>query len=424
MLIAMSQPLINISRKQALYFAGFLVLYQFLTYIANDMIMPGMIQVVSSFNGSEAAIATSLTVYILGGASLQLFLGPLSDAFGRRPVMLVGVALFGIFTLLIAGSHSMTQFLIARYFQGMGLCFIAVVGYATLQEIFAEMDAIRLIAVLSNVASLAPLIGPLAGAAFILLFHWRGIFLLIAFFTFIALLGLNYFMPESVGARKKDGELIPKISLAPRVIAGNYFRLLTNSEFMIGAIASGILAIPCIAWIAISPIILVTDAKLSVVQYALWQLPIFSAGIAGNFYLRRLTHHLSIRQIIINGSLIFSLGLLLCYLLPILFSSSYIWLMPGLVIYGFALGVLQAPLNRYVLFCTPVAKGTAYAMISLISMCAQAIGVEIANHVYVEHNNLHFGFFCFVAGIVYLLGLILMFRLSFRKQLKQISQTA
>ncbi|HVT63039.1 MAG TPA: multidrug transporter MdfA, partial [Legionellaceae bacterium] len=75
----MIQPLINITRKQALLFAVFLVLYEFLTYIANDMIMPGMLSVVHTFQADESNVATSLTAYVLGGASLQLFLGPLSD---------------------------------------------------------------------------------------------------------------------------------------------------------------------------------------------------------------------------------------------------------------------------------------------------------------------------------------------------------
>lgn len=90
----MAQPLINITRQQALVFACFLVLYEFLTYVANDMIMPGMLKVVESFKGPESAVATSLTAYILGGASLQLFLGPISDRYGRRPVMLSGAFLF------------------------------------------------------------------------------------------------------------------------------------------------------------------------------------------------------------------------------------------------------------------------------------------------------------------------------------------
>ena len=153
----MGQPLINISRRQAFIFAAFLVLYEFLTYIANDMIMPGMIRVIETFHGPESAVATSLTAYILGGASLQLFLGPISDRYGRRPVMIFGAFLFFVCTIFIAGSNSMEQFIVARFFQGMGLCFIGVIGYATLQEIFTEMDAIRLIAIMANVSILAPL---------------------------------------------------------------------------------------------------------------------------------------------------------------------------------------------------------------------------------------------------------------------------
>ena len=98
----MAQPLIPITRKQALLFAAFLVLYEFLTYIANDMIMPGMINVVSTFHGKESDIASSLSLYILGGASLQLFLGPLSDAYGRRPVMLTGALVFLLFTIRLS----------------------------------------------------------------------------------------------------------------------------------------------------------------------------------------------------------------------------------------------------------------------------------------------------------------------------------
>ncbi len=410
----MAHPLINISRKQALSFASFLVLYQFLTYIANDMIMPGMIQVITSFHGPESAIATSLTAYILGGASLQLFLGPISDRIGRKPVMLTGAILFFVFTAFIACSNSIGQFLLARYFEGMGLCFIGVIGYATLQEIFDEMDAVRLVATLANVASLAPLLGPLAGATFILYFHWRGIFVLIGSFALLALWGLWRFMPEPVGAQKTDGQIIPRISLAPRVVLRNYMQLLTNPSFMVGALAAGIVGVPCVAWIAISPIIIVADAKLSVIVYALWQLPIFGAGLLGNWYLHRLTRKKALKPIIFFGSMLATAGLLATFLLPSLINSNFEWLLPGLTLYGFGLGVTAAPLNRYVLFSTPVSKGTAYAMISLISMIAQAVGVEIANHIYEHHNNNYFGLYCAIAGLIYLLGLVAVFALSLK----------
>lgn len=408
----MPHPLINISRKQALCFAGFLVLYQFLTYIANDMIMPGMIHVINSFHGDESAIATSLTAYVLGGASLQIFLGPISDRFGRRPVMLTGAALFFIFTLFIACSNSIGQFLLARFFEGMGLCFIGVIGYATLQEIFEEMDAIRLISILANVSSLAPLLGPLAGATFILYFSWRGIFLLIGALALIAFWGLWRYMPEPVGAIKKDGQKIQRVSLTPKTVLGNYKKLLTNPGFMTGAIVAGILNVPCIAWIAISPIIIITDAHLTVIDYALWQLPIFGAGILGNWYLRKLTRTNTVKQIILVGSFFVSFGLVTTVLLPMLVNPHFLLLMPGLTIYGFGLGVASGPLNRYVLFSTSVSKGTAYAMISMVSMCALGFGVEIGKHVYASHSNINFGLYCAISGILYLAGMVMIFRLA------------
>ncbi len=401
----MVQPLINIPYKRALIFACFLVFYEFLTYIANDMIMPGMIKVIESFHGPETAIATSLTAYILGGASLQLFLGPISDRYGRRPVMLSGALLFFLCTIAIACSNSIGQFIIARFFQGMGLCFIGVIGYATLQEIFAEMDAIRLIAIMANISTLAPLLGPLLGAIFIHYFSWRFIFVIIGIFALITLWGLWQFMPEPIGQTKLDGQKIKRISLSPRTVLTNYRNLLTNLSFMLGSIALGLMVSPCLAWIALAPIILVANAKLSLVQYALWQIPLFGAAIVGTWFLHKLTHRGTIKKILLIGSAILGTGLLATVILTITVNNHFIWLMPGLIVYFFGLGIAGAPLNRLILFSTPIGKGTASALMSIVSMGIQATGIEVANHLYKSHNNSLFGFFCALFGILYFIFL-------------------
>ncbi|KTD37750.1 MdfA family multidrug efflux MFS transporter [Legionella oakridgensis] len=401
----MIQPLINITRRHAFVFAGFLVLYEFLTYIANDMIMPGMIYVVATFHGPESAVATSLTAYMIGGASLQLFLGPISDRYGRRPVMIFGASLFFLCTTFIANSQSMDQFLVARFFQGMGLCFIGVIGYATLQEMFAEMDAIKLIAIMANVSILAPLLGPLLGALFIHYFSWRLIFVLISIFSLFALWGLWRFMPEPVGQIKRDGEEIKRISLSPRVIAGNYKNLILNRTTLLGSIALGLLGLPCIIWIALAPVILIADAKLSVIQYGLWQLPVFGAAILGNWVLQRLTRYYSSQKILWMGSILVIFSLLAVVILPLLIGHSFLWLMPGMIMYFFGLGITNAPLDRLILFSTPIAKGTSSAVMTMISMCIQAVGIEIGNSLYATHNNILFGFYCALTGVVYLLFL-------------------
>jgi DHA1 family multidrug/chloramphenicol efflux transport protein-like MFS transporter len=400
--IIMAQPLINITAKRAYLFAVFLVLYEFLTYIANDMIMPGMIKVAASFHGPESAIASSLTAYVLGGASLQIFLGPLSDRYGRRPVMIWGVFLFFLCTVFIACSLSIHQFLVARFFQGMGLCFICVIGYATLQEIFAEMDAIRLISVMANVSITAPLLGPLLGAVFIHYFNWRIIFVIIAVFALLALWGLWRFMPEPLGQIKRNGEQIKVMPLSLRVIAANYKALVLNKSFMAGSLAMGLLALPCVAWIGLAPVMLVLDAKLSLIQYGLWQIPVFGAYAMGNICLHRMTHHASLVKLIWIGSVIAVTGLLGMVGLPMLAGSNYLWLMPGLILYFWGSGMAMAPLNRFILFSTQVSKGTASASVSLIIMSIQGLGIEVFNVLYLSHDNLVFGLACAVVGIVYM----------------------
>lgn len=394
----MPQPLINITRKHALLFACFLVLYEFLTYISNDMIMPGMIQVVSSFHGSKSAIASSLMVYMLGGASLQLLLGPLSDRYGRRPVMLFGVAFFMLCTIFIASSQSINQFLGARFFQGMGLCFICVVGYATLQEIFSEMDAIRLISVMANVSISAPLLGPLLGAVFIHYFSWRLIFVLIAILAVVALWGLWRFMPESMGQVKRDGQKIEPSSLSFKAIILNYLALIKNRSFMLGSLALGLLCLPCIVWIGLSPVILVLDAKLSLFQYGLWQIPVFTAYALGNVCLHRLTHHLNVKTLIWIGVGIATVGLLGVVILPWFAGKDYIWLMPGLIIYFAGAGIANAPLNRFILFSTSISKGTASALVSMTTMCVQGLGMQAYNVLYLSHHNTLLGLsFAFIS---------------------------
>lgn len=397
----MPQPLIHITRKQGMLFALFLVLYEFLTYIANDMIMPGMIKVIESFHGDESDIANSLMAYLLGGASLQLILGPLSDRYGRRPVMLCGAVLFLVCTIAIACSQSMGQFMAGRYFQGMGLCFIGVVGYATLQEIFAEMDAIRLISVMASVALVAPLVGPLLGAICIHYMDWRWIFVFVGVLAFVALLGLFRYMPEIIGQEQRSGDVIHHMPLRPSIIMSNYKTLMLNASFMKGSIALGLQLLPCIVWIALSPIILIKEAGLSFIEYGLWQVPIFGACILGNVYLHHMTHSRTLKQLVMMGSWIMSIGLMMMFVMTFALGANYIWLLPGTIIYFFGIGLGGSPLYRWILFSTSVMKGTASALMSMLGMVIQALGLELVNMLYWSHSHIAFSAYCLVVGVIY-----------------------
>jgi MFS transporter, DHA1 family, multidrug/chloramphenicol efflux transport protein len=89
----------------------------------------------------------------------------------------------------------------------------------------------------------------------------------------------------------------------------------------------------------------------------------------------------SLHKILKTGIFICVISLFLC-LLPLAFRNAYFWMMPGLILYFFALGVANGPLMRLVLFSTTVSKGTASALTSLITMLLLALGIEIGNLLY------------------------------------------
>jgi len=405
--LSMSDILFHYTKKNALLFVVFLLMYETSTYIANDMIMPGMLQVVHSFSAPDSFVPASLTAFILGGASLQLFLGPLSDRYGRRPVMLCGAIFFFLSTIFIGLSTSIHEFILARFLQGMGLCFISVVGYATLQEMFTEKYAVRIVSIMSNITILAPLIGPLLGSLVIEIASWRMIFHIIDVSALISLIGLWKYMPETIDQTKIDGSLYPATPLKLSVLLKNYYFLLSDKKFMSGSLALGLSFAPLIAWIGTAPLILIKAAHLRVLYYGLWQIPVFLMTFIGTMYMRRFLDTVSLIKLARFGTYIIGSSLIFMSI-ALLFDKHYIWLIIGLSIYSFGLGFTTGPINRLILFFTNVPKGTTSALASILTMIIIGLANQIGGWVYASYNNLYFGLFCTACSIAYCTAFYLM----------------
>lgn len=91
----------------------------------------------------------------------------------RRPVLITGALIFTLACAATMFTTSMTQFLIARAIQGTSICFIATVGYVTVQEAFGQTKGIKLMAIITSIVLIAPIIGPLSGAALMHFVHWK-----------------------------------------------------------------------------------------------------------------------------------------------------------------------------------------------------------------------------------------------------------
>jgi DHA1 family multidrug/chloramphenicol efflux transport protein-like MFS transporter len=380
--------------RRALLFPLCLVLFEFATYIGNDMIQPGMLAVVANFNAGEEWVPTSMTAYLAGGMFLQWLLGPLSDRRGRRPVMLAGVGFFILTCLAILFAQSIEQFMVMRFLQGISLCFIGAVGYAAIQESFEESVCIKITAMMANVALIAPLLGPLAGAALVQFAPWETMFVLFALLAAIAFWGLWKSMPETAS---RLGE-----SFSMKSLWKDYKEVLKNRQFLCGALAIGFASLPLLAWIAQSPVILISGEGLPPFEYGLLQVPIFGALIIGNITLAKLTGKRSVEQLIKLGAGPMVVGLVIAAAATLLSGHAYFWMTAGLSFYAFGIGVANAGLYRLTLFSSTMSKGTVSAAMGMISMAVFTLGIELAKVAYVEGGSGLFNLFNLISGLCWL----------------------
>lgn len=384
-----------------LWFPIFMVLFELSTYIGNDMILPGMLQVVAEFNASVVWVPTAMSTYLLGGAALQWFLGPWSDRAGRRPVMLLGVTGFIVTTIAICFVQTIEQFMVMRVLQGMGMCFVGAVGYAAIQEAFTEKTAIKVTALMINVSMLAPLAGPLAGAALLTYTSWKMIFVVIAAVSLLAGIGLYYTMPET--SPKKHA------SLSLPTLWRGYQEILKNKAFMLGVIAAAVAWVPLLAWIGQSPVFIMDVAHGTTFEYGLWQIPVMGAVIVGSIMLAILTEKMNVHRIIIISAWLSLSGLVLSVGLSYLFDVTYQGAAWGLMFYALGLGLGSAALYRIVLFSSKSQIGLASAAYGTITFILLAGGLEACKFIYERWSMSGFVMANLIAGIAYLVFLTVFF---------------
>jgi DHA1 family multidrug/chloramphenicol efflux transport protein-like MFS transporter len=337
------------------------------------MVMPAMLNVTQDLGADTAHIPNAFNLYLIGGVCLQWLIGPLSDRFGRRPLLLAGCALFGVTCAAAVATPGIEVFNALRLLQGMGLGFVVAVSYPALQEVFCEADAVRLMALLGNVALLSPLLGPLLGSLLLEWLSWRELFLGLGLIATLTWIGLYACMPETIGVVRHDGGQQAPIPFSFGQLSSRYLALLRNHRFVGICLALGLMSLPLIAWIGLAPLLLVQLLGLTTREYALWQIPVFSAVIVGNLILDRLLASRDLPQLIRLALWPFCLGLL-TLIAAALTSLSLAGLMTGLALYAVGLGMSNAALYRLALFSSDDSKGLVSASIGMISIAVMGVG--------------------------------------------------
>ncbi|WP_026571900.1 MULTISPECIES: Bcr/CflA family efflux MFS transporter [Sediminibacillus] len=151
-----------------------------------DMYLPSFPDIASDLNASASLVQLSLTTCLIGLATGQVIIGPISDAVGRRKPLLIGITLFALASLLCAFAPNILTLIAARFLQGMTASAGVVLSRAVVRDVFTGRELTKFYALLMVILAAAPMIAPMAGGAILLLpfASWHTIF------YFLSLLGL------------------------------------------------------------------------------------------------------------------------------------------------------------------------------------------------------------------------------------------
>ncbi len=373
--------------RATLMFPLALVLFEFSVYIGNDLVQPAMLAITKDFGVSSSWAPSSMSFYLLGGACMAWLLGPLSDRLGRKKVLLAGVLFFVLCCLLILLTHTIESFLALRFLQGIGLTVISAVGYAAIQETFAERDAIKVMALMANISLLAPLLGPVVGAFLIDHVSWHWGFIGIAFLAFLSWFGLKAKMTDTKAS-------IPKQPFS--YILDDFKQVYKNKRFLAMTLALPMVSMPLMLWIALSPVMLVEELGFSSMQYGLAQFPVLGGLIVGNIVLIKIIDKLALGTSVLMGLPIMLLGTVVL-LAGVIWQDYLVWcLIAGMTLISFGEGISFSVLYRFALMSSEVSKGTVAAAVSMLLMFSFFIIIELVRMMYEQYHYLAYSVACFI----------------------------
>lgn len=229
--------------------------------LAVDMGQPAVTPIAHALGTSPAAVAYALSLFMVGFATAPVVFGPLSDRFGRRPILLAGCALFAATGWACAVAQSMTAFMIARLLEGAGAG-VGMLAVAIIRDLFDGSMARARLSYMTVLSALAPMVAPTVGVAILALSGWRSIYGVLGTIGVGLVVAVGLGLDESAAREKSQ-------SLAPRQLLANYRRILRNHTYCGYALVS-VLNFGCLfAYITASPLLLINTLGATPRVYAL-----------------------------------------------------------------------------------------------------------------------------------------------------------
>lgn len=343
-------------------FPLFIVVYELAVYLSNDAYLPALPDIARTFSTTDNVVQLTFTSWFLGYLVSQFIVGPLSEKYGRRPVLLYGSVLFVVSTLACAYSFHIVALILARFFQGITVPTLTVCAYAAVHEYFESTQAIKILALMQSVTILAPAFGPALGGAALLIMSWHWIFFIIALWAAIAAGILAFKMPETHAPEKRLETLTVKS------ILGTYQGLFTNSHFMRQVLCLGCLVAAIVAWQFTGAFILIDALGFTPLHYGIAQALIFGCFVISVRVVGYLVSDTNKHRFVHIGIFVGALGAVFAIAWGYLFNERVSGMIVAMMIVSGGIGLAFPVLNRLAVEASDEPMGMRMSLLSAMNM--------------------------------------------------------
>lgn len=214
-----------------------------LGFLATDMYLPAFAAIQADLQTPASAVSASLSLFLAGFAAAQLLWGPLSDRYGRKLVLLIGLTIFALGSLGMLWVENAATLLVLRFVQAVGVCAAAVIWQALVTDYYPSQKVNRIFATITPLVGLSPALAPLLGSWLLVHFSWQAIFATLFAITVVLILPIFWLKPTTKARNNSQDGLTFTDLLRSKTYRGNvliyaacsasFFAWLTGSPFIL-----------------------------------------------------------------------------------------------------------------------------------------------------------------------------------------------
>jgi DHA1 family bicyclomycin/chloramphenicol resistance-like MFS transporter len=338
-----------------------------------DMYLASMPDMARLLEATPAQVQLTISVYLVGYATGQMFYGALSDRHGRRPVFLIALSVYAVAGLACALAPTIELLVTARFFQALGGAGAVVLARAVVRDIYEGSRVAREMSRLSAVMALAPIIAPLFGGVLQTLFGWRSNFVLLFVFGAGAAVTVWLKFPETL--RQRTLEPVSLLS-----IFRSYRSFFRHRSFTAHLALSTCAFLGLFAWISTAAFVLQDIYGLSPLTFG-FTFALSSAGyMLGTMIAARFVVHWGIDRTIGAGCSIMTAGGLTMTMALALNAGLPAALVLGMGLYFAGMGLVLPQAQAGALLPFPERAGAASSLVGVVQQVLAAIGGTVLGH--------------------------------------------